>query len=181
MEIDLMTLVDGCRKNDRLSQTKLFNLLSPSMFKMCIPYCTDEDEAEDCMMEGFEKVFENINKFKGETEPSFRCWVKRIILNGCISKYRENNFKRQNIVPIDDETLSIECDERPPSRMEYTELLKMIDNVSEKYGSVFEMKEIFGMDYGEISKLTGKSESSIRSRVCRCKEELREKLNKIYY
>ena len=72
MEIDIMTLLDGCRRNDRLSQNKLFDELMPQMMKICRRYCVDEDEAKDCMIEGFEKVFENLQETSKSTRKSER-------------------------------------------------------------------------------------------------------------
>lgn len=181
VEIDIMTLLDGCRRNDRLSQNKLFDELMPQMMKICRRYCVDEDEAKDCMIEGFEKMFESIHNFKGKTEQSFRCWVKRIILNWCISKYRRKTLERNIFTPINEDTISIKSDIKPSSRVEYEDLLKVIDGLSDCYREVFKMKEIIGMDYKEISKVTGKCESTIRSQINRGKKELRKMLNTINY
>lgn len=174
-----MILVDGCRNNDKLSQNKLFDILSPYMMKICKRYFSDEYEAEDCMMVGFEKMFSNIDRFNGETEESFRCWVKRIVLNTCISK--RSNILKRNIIPIDGYTNLIESGDKPQSNIEYDDFLNIVETLSEKNRETFKMKEIIGMDYEEIANITGKTQSSIRARVSRCKRELREKLNKFYY
>lgn len=58
---DFMTLVNGCRNNDRLSQNKLFDILSPPMIKIYKRYFSDNYEMEDCIMESFEK---NVFKYR---------------------------------------------------------------------------------------------------------------------
>lgn len=177
---NFMTLVNGCRNNDRLSQNKLFDILSPPMMKICKRYFSDDYEVEDCMMESLEKMFSNIDRFKGETEESFRCWVKRIVLNTCISKNYSNVIKR-NIIPIDENTTMIESGDKPQSSMEYNDFINIVETLSEETREMFKMKEIIGMNYEEIANIIGKTQSSIRMRVFRAKRELREKINKIYY
>lgn len=177
---DFMTLVNGCRNNDRLSQNKLFDILSPPMMKICKRYFSDNYEMEDCIMESFEKMFSNIDRFNGETEKSFRCWVKKIVLNTCISKSRSNIFKR-NIIPIDEDTTMIECGDKPQLNVEYNDFIKIIETLSEETREMFKMKEIIGMSYEEIANITGKTQSSIKMMLFKDKRKLREKINKIYY
>jgi RNA polymerase sigma-70 factor (ECF subfamily) len=146
--------------------------------KICKHYFSDDYEAEDCMMESLEKMFSNIDRFNGETEESFRCWVKRIVLNTCISKKCSN---KRNIIPINEDTTMIESGDKPQSNMEYNDFINIVETLSEETREIFKMKEIIGMRYEEISNITGKTQSSIRMRVFRAKRELKEKLNKIYY
>ena len=55
-------LIDGCKKNNRESQKKMYDLLSSKMFGVCLRYVKDREIAEDLLQEGFVKIFTNIEK-----------------------------------------------------------------------------------------------------------------------
>ena len=51
-------------KGDREAQQALFEQYSPKMLGVCRQYVKDIHHAEDLMLQGFFKVFTNLNKFK---------------------------------------------------------------------------------------------------------------------
>jgi RNA polymerase sigma-70 factor (ECF subfamily) len=166
----IMALVEGCRNNDRRSQTTLFEKLKGTMMGTCRSVLNREEDAEDCLMDGFEAVFSNIHSFDGDNESSFKCWVRTIIRNKCVSKYRENRLKC-NTIQIDDTDTDIFV-VKPDSKLEYNDIIKIIDGIPGKRKEAFVMKEIEGMGYREIYETTGENESTIRTRVCRFKKTL---------
>ena len=60
----LYHLIQGCIKRDRNSQTRLYELLAPEMFGVCLRYSRNREEAEEILQEGFLKVFACIGQFK---------------------------------------------------------------------------------------------------------------------
>src|SRR4051812_11962072 len=80
-------LIEGCKRNQREAQYKLYNLLSGKMFSVCLRYAKNREAAEDLLQEGFVKVFINIDKFRGEG--SFEGWVRRIVVNTAVEHYRK--------------------------------------------------------------------------------------------
>src|ERR1035437_10584586 len=80
-------LIKGCIQGERISQNKLYEKYSAKMFAVCFRYSRSREDAEDTFHEGFMKVFENIKSFKGEG--SFEGWVRRIMVNTAINKYKK--------------------------------------------------------------------------------------------
>ena len=72
-------LIDGCLKGKSWAQKALYERFSPLMMGICIRYLKDRDDAEDIMVQGFMKVYNNLQKFR--REGSFEGWVRRIIVN----------------------------------------------------------------------------------------------------
>ena len=66
------------------------------MLGVCRQYVKDLHHAEDLMLQGFLKVFTNLHKFK--SEGSFEGWIRRIMVNTCISYLR-----KKSIVDLSDE------------------------------------------------------------------------------
>src|ERR1044071_3573788 len=82
-------LVKGCIEWDRDAQNKLYNLFSARMFAVCFKYSSSREEAEDTFHEGFMKVFENLKNFK--KEGSLEGWIRRIMVNTAIEKFRKKS------------------------------------------------------------------------------------------
>jgi DNA-directed RNA polymerase specialized sigma24 family protein len=83
----LMTIWEGCLKNDRKQQEQLYRLLAPRMLAVCMRYATDKDEAQDILQEGFIKMFKNMNNYRGDG--SLEGWIRRIMVHCAISRYRK--------------------------------------------------------------------------------------------
>ena len=79
-------LIEGCIAGDRAFQTKLYDLFAPKMLGVCMRYAKNREEAEEVLHEGFMRVFTYIKKFKGIG--SFEGWIRKIMVNCALSKYR---------------------------------------------------------------------------------------------
>lgn len=171
----IMSLVEGCRNNDRDSQRKLFDMLYGMFINTCRNILNNEEDAEDCLMEGLEKVFHNISEIKCESESGFKCMVKTVVKNRCIDKYRENRLK--HTLDIIDNCAEEEAPvSNPSSKLECTDIINIIDSMSGKHKEIFVMREFEGMGFDEINKKTGYSEQNIRTILSRFKKTLKEKL-----
>src|SRR5204863_4472494 len=83
----------------------LYKKYSAKMFAVCFKYSSSREEAEDTFHEGFMKVFENIKNFR--KEGSLEGWIRKIIVNTAIEKYRKN-ARLFVVVSIDDNIKSYE-------------------------------------------------------------------------
>src|SRR5438552_12643465 len=92
-------LIKGCIAWERNAQNRLYELFAAKMFALCFKYSRSREEAEDTFHEGFMKVFENIKNFK--SEGSLEGWIRRIMVNTAIEKYRKNSHSSV-VVSIDD-------------------------------------------------------------------------------
>ena len=84
-----LELIQGCVKNDRTSQKKLFDTYAGRFMAIAKRYMKEDMSAEDVLMEGFCKIYKNIKSFKGEG--SFEGWMRRIIVNTALNKIRKDN------------------------------------------------------------------------------------------
>ena len=90
------SLIKKASDHDREAQKQLFEQFSPKMLGVCRQYVKDLHHAEDLMLQGFLKVFTNLAKFKHEG--SFEGWIRRIMVNTCISYLR-----KKNVINLSDE------------------------------------------------------------------------------
>jgi len=87
-------LIEGCLKGDRKSQKALYDTYAPKLFTLCLRYTKHYRDAEDVLQDGFVKLFNNLDKFKGDG--SFEGWVRRIFVNTAIQQFRNKKLQMVN-------------------------------------------------------------------------------------
>ena len=91
-------LIQQAVNQNRFAQNQLFAKFSPKMLSVCRQYIKDLQLAEDVMITAFMKVFTNLKNF--EHKGSFEGWIRRIMINECISFIRV----QKKVKFIEDET-----------------------------------------------------------------------------
>ena len=81
-------IIQGCQNGDESCLKAIFDLYSKKMFKLCLRYTRNNEEAEDILQEGFIKVFQNIKFFRRESK--VETWITRIMINTCITQIRKD-------------------------------------------------------------------------------------------
>ena len=172
-------LLKKARRNDRDAQHVLFEIHAPKMLSVCRYYIKDIQQAEEAMLNGFFKVFQNLKSFKNEG--SFEGWIRRIMIRESISFLRKKKsveFVTQEIHDQDDQYNSIE------SNLEVSEIQQLIDELPEGYRMVFVMYAIEGYKHHEIATLLNISESTSKTQLFKARKVLQQKikaLNKAGY
>jgi len=169
-------IIEGCKKGKSRYQEELYRLLAPRMYGLCLKYSNDKDDAKDIMQDGFIKVFQKIDQYS--TKGSFEGWVRRIMINTALEKYRSqvSMYPLDERMPISDEgTNSTVIDE-----LSAEELLAVIRELTPKYRMVFNLYAIEGYNHKEIGEMLGISEGTSKSNLSRARLILQEKVKELY-
>ncbi len=171
-------LVEGCLKNDRVSQRKLYEKFAPKMLVICMRYAKTKEDAEDILIEGFVKVFAGLEKFKQES--SLDTWIHSIMVNASISYFRKNN-KHYQVGSIEDEIHDIPSSSDLDGLAHLTgkDLMQTLQSMPEHLKCVFNLVAFDGYDYEKISTELGINIGTARSRMSKGKAWLQERINKI--
>lgn len=170
------SLIKKAIDNNREAQQQLFEQHSPKMLGVCRQYVKDLHHAEDLLLKGFLKVFTNLHKFKHEG--SFEGWIRKIMINTCLTYLR-----KKNLVDVSDEDYVF--NDAATESLENTSLediQKLIDKLPEGYKMVFNLFAIEGYKHSEIAIQLGISESTSKSQLFKARKLLQEnyyKMNKI--
>ena len=60
------------------------------MYNICIRMLGDQAAAEDALQEAFVNAFRKLYLFEGRS--SFGAWLKRIVINKCLSQLNKSSF-----------------------------------------------------------------------------------------
>ena len=176
-QVQLSEIVKGCVSGKRKAQEQLFNLYADEMFGACLQYSKDYTEAEDTLHEGFMKVFQKIEQYKGTG--SLAGWIRRVMINTALEKFRKHN---QLYAVGDDFNFDGDIDQATViDDLAVQDLLKMVSELSPKYKLVFNLYAIEGYSHQEIGKMLGISEGTSKSNLARARYVLQEKIKKYYH
>lgn len=166
-------------KGNQLAQMEVYNRYYLAMYNTALRIVKKQDEAEDIMQEAFLTAFTKLHTFKGEA--NFGAWLKRIVINQSISKYRKLEFHEDiDSTPIANQTNDENDDEDGMPEESYTnlkvkEVMAAINTLKPNYQMMLTLHFIEGYDYEEICEIMNLSYANCRTMFSRAKESLRKK------
>ncbi len=139
--------------------------------------------AEDATQDAFISAFRKLSTYRGG---SFKAWLLRIVTNVCYDELRRR--KRRPTTPLeptdnDDEEIESprwlsDPNETPEERAERQELARALqrclNGLPEEFRSVVALVDIQGMDYTEAADVIGKPLGTVKSRLARARNRMRE-------
>jgi RNA polymerase sigma factor (sigma-70 family) len=176
--VQILTLIDGCCKNDRNSQRELYHFLYGYAMKICYRYTSQQHEAEELTSESFVKLFKNIKLFdvnrQANVDALFKAWFKRIIINTCIDHLRRNHAMLNGHVHSNDGENVPDTGETGIDRLSYEEIVEAIRQLSPVYKTVFNLFVIEGMTHEEIAAQLDISVGASKSNLSKARNNLRK-------
>jgi RNA polymerase sigma-70 factor (ECF subfamily) len=166
-------LIELAVESNRHAQHQIYSKFSPKMLSVCRQYIKDLHLAEDIMITAFMKVFTNLKKFKHEG--SFEGWIRRIMINECISYIRVH----KKVMFIEDENYFEESFNNIESQFSVEELQFLIDSLPDGYKMVFNLYAIEGYKHQEIATLLGINEGTSKSQLSHARKMLQSNINKL--
>ena len=164
-------LLHECKKNNTQAQEQLYKLLAPKLFSVCLKYSRNHEEAQDNLQESFLIIFDKLNQYKAEG--SFEGWAKRLVINYVLQQYRKKGTFLEIIsdnIPVVEE---VEMDDDGVS-MDF--LLKIIQELPDRYRLVFNLYVVDGYSHKEIAKMLEITDGTSKSNLARAKMILKEKI-----
>jgi RNA polymerase sigma factor (sigma-70 family) len=173
---DKKEIIIECQNGNRQAQQSIYQWLAPQMYALCLRYTHNKMEAEDCLQDGFIKVFTKIDTygFNG----SFEGWVRRIIVNTVIESFRKKTVlsKANDLVDVpEDETP--EMDEQT-SGLDVKFLHNLIMQLPTQYRIVFSLYVLEDFTHEEISQQLNISVGTSKSNLFRARKWLQNKIEK---
>lgn len=175
-------LISRAAKGDASAFNELLGLHEKKMYAVCIRMCANQEDAQDCLQEAMLRIYRSISGFKGQS--SFSTWIYRVTMNTCLDELRKKKNKQTTSLdglldtgwsPSDDydtpEHHAIEDERKKAIRGAIAEL-------PEDMRSVIVLRDIEGFSYDEIAVMLGINVGTIKSRISRGREKLREKIRK---
>lgn len=168
-------LLEGCKRNDRKSQELLYKQFFGFAMGICLRYSKSREEALEILNDAFLKVFTKLDAY--DFVRPFPSWLKRIIVNTAIDKYRSQN-KHYFHLDIDEAFNVNDNEEKANEKLAYEDILKLLNKLPKNFQLNFNLFIIEGYSHEEIGKMLNISPGTSKSNVSRAREILRNLLKK---
>ncbi len=164
-------LIRKCKSKQLKAQKELYDTFAPVLFGICLKYSRNYQEAEDNLHDTFITAFEKIDQFK--FKGSFEGWLKRICVNTCLTRYRNQKvFELINEGQLEE----MEEIENHASPIPVSQLLKCIQELPNRYRMVFNLYVLDDYTHQEIADMLSISVGTSKSNLARAKAILKPKI-----
>jgi RNA polymerase sigma-70 factor, ECF subfamily len=143
---------------------EIYDQYSPQVYRVCMGYINDHEQAKDLVQETFISVWKNLSTFRNESKIS--TWIFRIATNNCLRAIERSKRMVKTELPINLPALSEDTKE---------------DKLTFLYNCIAELEEtdriiislvLEDLPQAEIASIVGISNGNVRVKVHRIKEKL---------
>lgn len=185
-------LVARARSGDRDAFDELVRGCALKMYNLAYKLVDNQQEAEDLAQNAFIKAFKGISRF--EHTCRFSSWMYRITVN--LWKNKVKYEKRRRILrifsfdkPVETENNSIPVQPADPGsdpaieaekNQKVQSIQRVLRELDESSREIIVLRELEGLSYEEIADVSGCAMGTVKSRLTRARELLREKYLQYY-
>ncbi|MGD0711389.1 MAG: RNA polymerase sigma factor [Bacteroidales bacterium] len=180
-------IIEGCRKFRKDAQKALYEKYVCTFRAICRRYTADTQDANDILHDCFIKIFTKIDQYAGNG--SFEGWMKRIIINACITWFKDKRVNGQYL-KIDDIKDCGDYDDNGESEEESEDVRSTIQNANftkeeiqqavdllpEGYKMVFFLYVFENYKHHEIARELNIDANTSKSQLSRARKLLQKKL-----
>ena len=172
-------IIKGCQDNNRVQQESLYKQYYSLFLKICLRYSKNMEDAEQLLNDGFVRIFKSIAGFK--QSGSFEGWMKRIMVNTCLdylkSKQLKDSLQISYASALPEDT-NIALSTEAVKRLEFKELIDMIQCLPPVSKTVFNLYVFDGFSHKEIGTMLDISENTSSWHLHHARNQLQKRLKK---
>ena len=175
-------LLDKLKKFDSDAFEILMQQNEKKIYNYALAYTKNSDDAADVTQETFLRFINNMHRFRGES--SISTYLFKIAVNLCKDIVIKN--AKNNTVPLlydDEKPLLIEditqdVFEKVMESITKDIIYDAISSLSYEHREIFILRDVSGLEYVQISQLLGIETGTVKSRLFRARESLKNILCK---
>ncbi len=171
---ELEELIQGCIRNERGAQEKVYHLFYPRMMALVKRYIDHTEQAEEVMNNGFLRAFQKVKQYN--FQGSFEGWLRKIVFHA-VADYVKQNTKYSEQVVLVEKDQSVQ--NTHVEKLYYDQLLKLVQELPDATRNVFNMYVMEGFTHKEISNIIGISEGTSKWHLSEGRRVLKEKIEKL--
>jgi RNA polymerase sigma-70 factor (ECF subfamily) len=188
MEDDTL-IIKELRAGSRKAFEQLVHSFQNLVFKTCLSFLNQQEDAEDVAQEVFMDAYRTVNSFRGDS--SIATWLYRLSVNKSLDFIRAKKRKKrgggQLHLAANDELAQLHVADwnDPHKTLEDTErkqlLLAAIDKLPERQKVAITLSKLEGLTQEQIAEVMETSVSSVESLLVRAKRKMKEQLYSFFY
>ncbi|MEO6612669.1 MAG: RNA polymerase sigma factor [Chitinophagaceae bacterium] len=171
LEPHIELLIDGCKKDDRQAQEKLYRSFYRVMMNLCLRYTKNERDALEVLNTGFYKVYKHISRFDA-AKASLYTWIRTIIINSCLDFIRA----KQSLSGAGEleQAANIHVPPAVIASLSASAILQLVRQLPPATQAVFNLYVMEGYSHIEIARIAGISEGTSKWHLSEARKKLQQ-------
>lgn len=181
-------LVQQCATGEETACTRLVTDYQRMVYQLSLHLLGDPQEALDLSQEVFLRVFRTLGQFRGRS--ALRTWIYRIVITQASNRRRWWRRRHQaqqvaldehvaNHGDLADSRAFSKPDQVAQQQQVARHVWQALDMLPFEQRSILVLREIDGLSYEEIGCSLGVAVGTVKSRLARAREHLRDALRKV--
>jgi RNA polymerase sigma-70 factor, ECF subfamily len=176
-------LLERLRGMDAVAWSRVTRHYRRGIFYACLRIVRNQTDAEDVCSQAFVRAVSQIRQFRGDA--SFKTWLHTIAYNLCMTHLAAaSRFKSAGIGSISapgsnySDLVSNEpsADRLIASAEVRSAFDRAMATIDPELSNAFHLREIEGLSYEEIARVTGAPANTVKTRIFRARVQLRKLL-----
>ncbi len=172
--------IKKAQKGDIAAYNRLVMHYQSLVYNVVYRIMNEPQAAEDMTQEAFISAYKSLNRFRGG---NFKAWLLRIATNACYDELRRRKRRPQSSLDeLTEENESFSFlrspEEGPEVQTQRVEMMKAIEQCLEGLPDdqriTAVLRDVEGYDYSEIAEITSSSLGTVKSRLSRARNKLRD-------
>jgi len=188
-EINTTALLQQAKNGDMMAFETLVTQTEKMVYHTAYRMMNHSEDAKDITQDVFMKIYNYLEKF--DEQSAFTTWVYRITVNTCIDEIRKRKGKQtfsmdaeleqeNNSLQIQYADSSDTPEEVLTQKESYGEILTALDNLSTEHKTIITLRDLDGLSYATIGDITETSLGTVKSRLARARNQLKQEMKKIW-
>jgi RNA polymerase sigma-70 factor (ECF subfamily) len=180
--------IERLKRGEAAAFERLVAERSGEIYGLLFRLTENSEEAHDLTQETFLRAFQSIDRFRGEAD--LRTWIYRIAINQARNRWRWWRRRRRDTTisldaPYGDSALTVmatlaassnDPEQQTLAHEREVVLRSALQRVGRAYRETVILRDIEGFTYEEIASTLGINVGTVKSRLARGRQELRQKL-----
>lgn len=169
-------LIRAVLEGDTNQFEPLIRAYEKTIYNLCLRMLGDPQDAMDASQEAFFRAYRALGSFRGDSK--FSVWLYRLASNVCLDMLRKGSrTPTLSLTDREEEVLDIP-DERfcPQTELEKKQLRQAVRRgllgLEPTFRQVLVLREVSGLTYEEIARVTGLEPGTVKSRIFRARKKL---------
>lgn len=180
-------LIRRIQRGDDAAFDRLVELCTPRVYNLAFRLVGQAEDAQDIAQEAFLRVYHALPRFKGDS--AFSTWLYRIVVNVCQDEIKRRRRRPASFSELEagegqdgpsflEMATTGETAEDTVTQRERTEIIQQaITRLPEAFRLVLVLYDIQGFSYQEIAEVLHMNVGTVKSRLNRARNLLREQLS----
>ena len=169
------------QSNPALAIETIMDMYGDEIKRLVFAYVKNSADTDDVTQEVFVTIYQKLNTFKGNS--SLKSWIYSIAINKCkdyLRSWHARNKRLREKLITSSHTMKkeeITPEEQALQRDHSSELFRTVMDLPIKYREIIILFYFKELSTGEISKILDMNEATVRTRLTRGREKLKECLS----